>query len=282
MAKTVAHRNLGGPGTPNDIKQLRESRFEMLEELGYPVLHKHRWNERDLQEGLVEQCPLHDDLYDQDPTWDPVCFGTGYVGGYADPAIVYVTINDAPQDTLNVLPTGVVMFDHHPQVTAPWLPEMGDGDLLILADFDPMTWEVLNTHERYTLNVVTPYTIRGPQIRSKSTVKERFRIQQDASADKMPWGHRAYDVPLIFDPSVIPDYPVDPDPDQPDPDQPDPGQPDQKASLRVPVRIVGAESIWKPSSHKAYVRLDATDVVGTLTRSVRITGIADDEVIIHF
>lgn len=265
MPKTVAHRNLGGPGTPNDIKQLRESRFEMLEELGFPVIHKHRWNERDLEEGLVEQCPLHDPLYDGDATWDTVCFGTGYVGGYADPTIVWVTINDAPQDTLNVLPTGVVMFDHHPQITAPWIPEMGDGDLLILADFDPMTWEVQDTHERYTLNVVTPYTIRGPQIRSKSTVKERFRIQQDATADKMPWGHRVYDVPLIFDPEVTP-IPIEPG----------------EASLRVPVRIVGAESIWKSSSRKTDVRLEAQDQAGTLTRSVRINGIADDEVIIHW
>lgn len=271
MAKTVAHRNLGGPGTPNDIKQLREARFEMLEELGYPVLHKHRWNERDLQEGLVEQCPLHDDLYDQDATWDPVCFGTGYIGGYADPTIVWVTINDAPQDTLNVLPTGIVMFDHHPQVTAPWNPEMGDGDLLILADFDPMTWEVLDTQERYVLNVVTPYTIRGPQIKSRSTVKERFRIQQDATADKMPWGHRVYEVPIIYDPALHP-LPPDVDPDVEG----------NQASMRIAARIVGAESIWKPSSYNVGVRLEAQDVTGTLTRSVRITGIADDEVIIHF
>jgi hypothetical protein len=266
MAKTVAHRNLGGPGTPNDIRQLRESRFEMLEELGYPVVHKHRWNERDMREGLVEPCPLdHDELYGgQGATWDPVCFGTGYVGGYADPTVVWITLNDTPTNVITPLPSGILELDNHPQLTAPWLPEMGDGDMIILADFDPMTWEVLDMHERYILQDVTPYTIRGPKIKTQSTIKDRHRIQQNANVDKLPWGHHLYNVPLVFDPSIIPGVLGE-------------------AELRVAVRVVGAESQWKASSHSANVRVVAQEQVGITNYStaVRVNGVADDDVIIH-
>lgn len=84
----------------------------------------------------MEQCPLHNDLYGADVSWDPVCFGTGYVGGYRDAEIVYVSLSDAPIDTIKITPTGLLQFDQHPQLTAPWIPYMEDDDLIIIADFE--------------------------------------------------------------------------------------------------------------------------------------------------
>ncbi len=139
MPKTIHHRYLGGPGTPQDIKDLRQSSFDFHESLGYPVIFKHRWTLKDFQDGLVEQCPLHDDLYNSDPSWDEVCFGTGYVGGYRDAEIVYISFSDAPTDTIKITPQGLLQFDQHPQITAPWTPYMQDDDLLIMATFDPDT-----------------------------------------------------------------------------------------------------------------------------------------------
>jgi len=40
--KTIEHQYLGGPGTPQDIKDLRKASFDFHETLGYPVLFKHR------------------------------------------------------------------------------------------------------------------------------------------------------------------------------------------------------------------------------------------------
>jgi hypothetical protein len=213
MPTTLASRTLGPAGTPHSVKELRQSSFDLHEQLGFPVIHKHRWNEQDLREGLVDRCPLHDDIYDRDLSWDNVCFGTGYVGGFGDPSIVFVTLQDAPQQTVKIGPQGALMLDQHPQLTAPWLPFMGDGDLVILADFTPGTWDVLDTHERYELREVRPITIRGPEFRTSSTTLKRLRISQEASVDRLPYGHPFYDVPIVYDPGNVP---PDPNPDDPD------------------------------------------------------------------
>src|SRR4051812_25266272 len=131
---TLASRTLGDSRTPPEVKELRSASFELHNELGFPVIHKHRWNEQDLREGRVQQCPLHDDLYDSDLSFDDVCFGTGYVGGFSDPTIVFVTLQDAKTDTIQINSAGVLIMDQHPQLTAPWIPEMGDGDIVILTD----------------------------------------------------------------------------------------------------------------------------------------------------
>jgi hypothetical protein len=40
--KTISHRFLGGFNTPQDIRDMRNASFDFHEELGYPVLFKHR------------------------------------------------------------------------------------------------------------------------------------------------------------------------------------------------------------------------------------------------
>lgn len=117
--KTLKHRYLGDARTPQDIKDQRRNGFDFHEELGFPVIHKHKWTLKDFQEGLVERCPNHDDLYDSDPQWDSVCFGTGFVGGYRDAEIVYITLSDAPTDTIKITPQGLLTLDQHPRITAP-------------------------------------------------------------------------------------------------------------------------------------------------------------------
>ncbi len=117
--KTLEHRYLGDRNTPQDIRDLRQSSFDFHQELGYPIIHKHRWTLQDAEKGLVEKCPLHDDIYGTDPSWDPVCFGTGFVGGFRDAEIVYISLSDAPVDTIKITPQGVLTLDQHPQMTAP-------------------------------------------------------------------------------------------------------------------------------------------------------------------
>lgn len=117
--KTISHRYLGGLDVPQDIRDLRQSSFDFHEELGYPVIFKHRWTLKDFREGLVERCPNHDELYHSDPTWDPICFGTGFVGGFKDAEIVYISLSDAPIDSIKITDQGLLTLDQHPQMTAP-------------------------------------------------------------------------------------------------------------------------------------------------------------------
>jgi hypothetical protein len=275
VAKTLVQNNLGGAGTPQEVKDLRRSSFDLHGELGYPVIIKHRWNLQDEREGRAQRCPLHDELYDDSPKNCPYCFGTGYVGGFADGVIVYVTIQDAPQDIIRMTPQGVLQMDQHPQMTAPWIPELGDGDLVILADFEPGSWDVADTHERYTLREVTPITIRGPGWgRQNSSVKNRFRVSQESAIDKVPYGHEFNDVPIVFDPE---DVPTDPTP----PDEPDPPQVGTFTSYRVGFRVTGGETGLKTKETQRDIRVAVEGVVNETSYGVRIRGVAEGTTIIN-
>lgn len=277
MARTtLASRNLGGARTPQEVKQLRRSSFELHESLGFPVIHKHRWNEQDLREGLVQRCPLHDDLYDSDPSYDNVCFGTGYVGGFSDPVIVNVTLQDAATDTIKISANGTLIMDTHPSLTAPWNPEIGDGDLIILADFEPGTWDIADTHERYELKEVTPITMRGPHfVRQPEVTRNRFRISQQANVDKLPWGHPFYDVPIVFDPSVVP---PDPTPDDPGVDPGTLGT--YSESYSYGIRIRGSETgLHSEYDQAVRVAVQPDDPSTSTSQSVRIVG--GGNVVVH-
>jgi len=195
---------VGPRNTPQDIIDMRRSTFEHHKMYGMPIIHKHRWNVKDVKNGLAQVCPYHDVAYDQDIADCPYCFGTGFLGGYADAQIIYATFSDATEDRIRVGPQGVLMFDREPQVIFPWLPDMGNGDLLITADFEPDTVTVIDTDDRYVLKEVTPVTIRGFQ-RKVQTVE--FKVQQNAQIDRVPDGDHLYDVPLIFDYGNLPTPP---------------------------------------------------------------------------
>ncbi len=265
--RTLTYQNLGSFTTPQEVKDLRQSTFDYHKELGYPVVHKHRWNDQDLREGRAKRCPFHDELYGNDPTWDAVCFGTGYVGGFADSDIAFVTIQDTPTNVISVLPTGTLQMDQHPQVTAPWLPLMGDGDLIILADFASGTWDVMDTHERYVLREVNPSTMRGMGFRSRSTVASRYRVGQSAGADKLPIGHPLYEVPLAFNYNNVP--PVGTSPGESD----DEGNiiPGQYTEHMVGVRLHGDAEPFEIETERD-IRIAVLGDNTETSRGVRVSG----------
>ncbi len=266
MAKTLVHQTLGGPGTPQEIKDIRKSSFDLHEELGYPVVFKHRWNILDEREGRATKCPYHDELYEQSPRNCEYCFGTGYVGGFADGQVVYVTLQDAPTDIIKLTPQGLLQMDQHPQMTAPWLPEMGDGDMVILADFNPRNWDIQDVHERYTLRQVNPITMRGPGWnRMSSTTSKRLRVSQESAADKLPYGHEFYEIPIIFNYDDVP-------PDPTAPDDPNPPIDGTYSAHDVSVRIRGAEQTAFPSSTTRDVRVAVIGNNTSTSSDIRIKG----------
>ena len=201
-----------GP-TPQDVKEYRLHVYEAQSKLGRPIIFKHRWNMVDVTNGLAQLCPLYDDSYHRSKTDCPYCFGTGFLGGFADGVIQFMTLADPPVDQLKIDAQGYILFDKHPEVTAPWFPDMGDGDLIILADFDFSNWDVLTTYDRFELNEVKPTTIRGPF--TEYTGYQFFKIQQNAKLDRIPNEHVYYNVPIEFNynsaPIVIPPPGADPD-----------------------------------------------------------------------
>lgn len=185
-----------GP-TPREIKTFRKEVTQFHTTLGQPVIFKHRWNLDDVSKGLAVLCPNHNYSYERDKSHCPYCFGTNFLGGFADGVIIFATISDAPVDQLKIGPQGYILYDKHPQFTAPWYPNMGDGDLIIQAEFDRANWSVLATGDRFELNNVTPVTIRG--IFGPFTDYKLYKVQQTSEIDRIPNLHHYYDVPIEFD-----------------------------------------------------------------------------------
>jgi hypothetical protein len=255
---------VGPQSTPQDIKDMRRSTFEYQRMYGMPVIHKHRWNLRDMKKGLAKRCPYHyDDTYEQDRARCPYCFGTGFLGGYADGQIVWVTFSDATEDRIRVGAGGILMFEREPQLTAPWIPDIGTGDLIITAEFldDSFTVDENDLLDRFTLKEVKPITIRGYQ-RKVQTVE--FKVQQNSQIERVPDGDILYDVPLIFDYGNLPEP-------QPEPVDPVPVQTFTVRSLKV----VGMNPL---TNYAEVMRSLATNAIGTVRSTTVGLAIHGDEV----
>lgn len=213
--KLSENRYLGPRSVPQEVRDLRQSSFDFHDTLGQPVIVKHRWNELDLREGRAQKCPFHDEYYDQDVSNCPYCFGTGYLGGYADGILTYATIADAQEDVFRLTETGLMLHDRSPQITAPWIPLLGDDDLIIVVELDS-SGDVADTYDRYTLKQVTPTTMRGPGFKNTTRNNRPFIVSQSSTIDVVPYGSILQDVPITFDYGDVPD-PIDPGPPQPVP-----------------------------------------------------------------
>jgi len=250
-----------GP-TPKEIKRQRKATYDSLLSLGRPVIFKHRWNFQDANRGLCKVCPYFDETYHRNKTDCLYCYGTGFLGGFADGVVTFAIIADAPVDQLKISSEGVILFDKHPQMVAPWIPEMGDGDLIITAEFDRSNWEVLQTIDVFELNQVDPTTVRG--LWGSYTDYTLYRIQQISKIDRVPNNHIYRNVPIEFDYTSVPviSPPVGSFPS----DYPTP-----QATIEYGLRIIGREAGATSSTKTEFI------IVGDGTSSessigIRMTG----------
>lgn len=234
---------LGPSSTPHDIRNTRRAAFDWHRGKGEPIIHKHRWNWKDVEQGKTRRCPLHNAAYDSDSQYDEYCFGTGFVGGWSDAVVTFASIADTQEDVIKLLPGGQLLYETHPGFTAPWTPLMGDGDLLIRGTFDYNTWDILEETDRYLLQEVTPFTLRG--IRSN---RQGYKVQQRGNLDRLPPRHRWLDVPYVFDDSKVPDEPVVPPGGDPD------DYPVGELVFEIPIFAYGAESDSTSSSTEVIIK----------------------------
>lgn len=78
-------QHYGDSDIPHDIERRRKSVFDMLQRMGTPIVHKHRFNDLDTKVGkaikVTELSPsLISDIYDQPRNWEPLSYGVGFVG----------------------------------------------------------------------------------------------------------------------------------------------------------------------------------------------------------
>lgn len=257
---------LGPKGIPQDILDLRKSSLDYHLNLGTPVYHKHKWNLRDLREGKVMRCPLnHDETYGQGRQWDPYCFGTGLLGGFADAVLVFVTLGDTVQDVIQANEQGVLMMQRHPQLSAPWYPEMGDGDIIVTGEFDE-EMKFVKEKDRYVLSEVTPTTMRGFPKGARRAIE--YKVSQTGQVDLLPYGHQYYNVPLDFDEGNIPPEEFPTDPDQIPPVDVVIGQ--GFSSFRVGIALAGRYPF--ESSTERGINVEGLGTSSSHTQGLKLTG----------
>lgn len=267
--------NLGPRSTPHEVKNLRQSTWQYHRQYGMPVIHKHRFNLRDVKNGIAQTCPYHFDVaYEQDMTNCPFCFGTGILGGYADGVIAWMTFSDAAQTNIRIGQGGILLFDREPQLTAPWLPELGNGDLIITADFEADTFTIEEERDRFVLKEVEPVTMRGFQ---KKVQTVEYRVNQRSQIDRVPDGDYLYDVPIVFNYENLPPVPNIPPGGDPT-DYPNNGN---VASWTIGMRLIGDDTAAH-TSREVGMRLVGAGTNTAATRGFSIVGVAGGEVDVIF
>lgn len=236
--------------TPREIRELRRHNLEFHHRLGNPVIFKRRKTLQDIEQGKADRCPYnYDSMYHSDISSCPYCFGTGILGGFDSGIIVFVTIGDAVTDQFQLTPQGLLTRMTHPQWTAPWKPQMHDGDLIILANFDPDTYDVISTDDRFEIDQVQPVTPRGgaPVGFAKNRDRNAFNfiprhdmlVSQSFRADLLPEGHPWYNVP-VTEPELSSYPPLPSAPPGTDPDDYN-VIPSKTGQVSVVMRIEGGE-----------------------------------------
>jgi hypothetical protein len=232
MPTVASYKDVGPKSVPQEVRELRRHSLDFHTRLGQPVIIKRKLTLKDVEEGNAVRCPYHtDEQYDNTLGGCPYCFGTGILGGYADAVITFMAIGDTPSDLWRLTDAGLLQRMEHPQVTSPWFPFIHDGDLIITADFEADDWSVIETHDRYVADVVSPTRMRGAAPLGFATRRERGKlnfakhndmvVSHSFELDRLPEGHILYDVPIDDDDVVYPPVPPDPGHDPDDPYTPD-------------------------------------------------------------
>ena len=217
--------DIGPPETPQDIKRFRRQQGDFLRRYGQPVVHLHRWNLEDVDNGLAIPCPAcSDNLYGNQTRGNcPLCFGVGFAsvelsmthylttdgevtttptetfaprwGGFGEPVLTRVLEPDVPTDIFQINEQGVLVRTQQAQGSSYWTPRMGDNDLLVnvVVDDDNVTVTDV-TNDRYVLKQVHPQTLRGWGKKTRN--QSQFVVGQTFEMARVPYGNVFLQVPI--------------------------------------------------------------------------------------
>jgi hypothetical protein len=166
--------------------------------MGSPVIVKHMYNDRDVQDGVAEAGPNFSTVYKQTRHDDPLSHGVGYVSveksedewihpdgktivvsaaqpanigsqafirapkyrGFGPGFLIYMILPDVAEDVFKLTETGALIKVQSATAQAPWFPEINDNDLIIACTVDRGE-RVVSTEERYQAKMSSPVSMRG-------------------------------------------------------------------------------------------------------------------------
>lgn len=221
-----------GENVPQDIARRRRDIRDMMRHMGTPMLHKHRYNDRDVQTGVATQSPAFDDIYGQTRNRDPLSFGTGYVSvelsesewydqngtivisssspgagyekapkyrGFGPRTLTYIIEPDRAEDFYKATVGGPIFKVQTAQAIAPWWPDINDNDILIQVILDAQG-NVVEDHERFECKNVNPVSMRGRDSRGRKENNSNFgnshQMNQVFEMSLIPQNDIMYEVPI--------------------------------------------------------------------------------------
>ena len=187
---------------PNDLAIKRRHVWEYHYTFGQPVIFRSVYDVDAIAMGVADLDPTFDDVYGQCLTFSSE--DKGYSFGFSPPVLTYVTFGDALVDDQTSGPAGQFK-QFMPQLSAPWAPQIKDGDLIIsiVSHFDSNNDFVIDgTGDRYLVQNVVPVTMRS-LFRQNSVYMERdynfventdVIVQQNMTAVRLERSNALYEV----------------------------------------------------------------------------------------
>lgn len=187
-------RYVGEPNVPRDIQKFRRYVMEMMRAYGQPVVVRHMYNDKDVQDGIAEPSGNWDDTYKQVRNRDPLSHGIGFVSvekspdewidirtsqivratvspganyvqapryrGFGPGILTYIVEPDAAEDLFRLDPVGALIKVQTARAFTGWYPDISDNDLLINVVLDDRG-NIIETKDRYQAKMTNPVSVRG-------------------------------------------------------------------------------------------------------------------------
>lgn len=192
---------------PNDLAVQRKHCWEYHYTFGQPVVFRSIYDHDAITLGVATADPTYDDVYGQGLTFSAK--DKGYSYGFSPPVLTYMTFGDSLID--DQTPNSVGTFKQFtPNLSAPWAPQIKDGDLIIsvVIHYDSNGDLVLDgVGDRYVVQQVAPVTMRSLFRQNSKYLEANYNylentdiiVQQNMQAVRIERTNALYEVSVTGD-----------------------------------------------------------------------------------
>lgn len=195
--------NYSDDSLPNDLAIMRKHVWEYLYTFGQPVVITRVYNQDEVTQGTASWDITYDDVYSQGLTFSGQDLGAG--AGFGPSSLTYAVFGDTVID--DQTPNRQGTFKQFiPNMVAPWLPIISDGDLIIQVTTELVgsDIQVTGTGDRFQVQQVQPVPLRSlfreysGYMESNYNYLENTDILtcQNMQAVRIPRSNPLYRVPL--------------------------------------------------------------------------------------
>lgn len=187
----------------NDLAMMRRHVWEYLYTFGQPVIISRVYNQDEVTQGTASWDTTFDDVYGQGLSWSGQDLGSG--AGFGPSSFTYVVFGDVVIDDQTPNRQGTFM-QFLPNMVAPWLPQISDGDLIIQVTTENVgdDIQITGTGDRFQVQQVQPVPLRSMFRQYSGYMEQRYDylentdvlVCQNMQSVRLPRTNPLYNVPL--------------------------------------------------------------------------------------